>query len=80
MQKTFFAFESQLSDLPDAQLVGHLNDFFAMLERSMDHIAATLRDDLQEIRLLVYDLQRLGITVDAYVIPFSCRHYLRRAD
>lgn len=46
-------------DLPDAQLVGHLNDFFAMLERSMDHtMQLPLEDDLQEIRLLVCDLQK----------------------
>ena len=46
-------------DLPDAQLVGHLNDFFAMLERSMDHtMQLHLEDDLQEIRLLVCDLQK----------------------
>lgn len=46
-------------DLPDAQLVVHLNDFFAMLERSMDHtMQLPLEDDLQEIRLLVCDLQK----------------------
>ncbi len=46
-------------DLPDPQLVGHLDDFFGMLERSMDHsMQLPLEEDLQEIRLLVCELQK----------------------
>ena len=46
-------------DLPDPQLVGHLNDFFDMLERSIDHsMQLPLEEDLQEIRLLVCDLHK----------------------
>ena len=46
-------------DLPDAQLVGHLDQFFEMLERSIDHsMQLPLAEDLQEVRLLICDLQR----------------------
>ena len=46
-------------DLPDPQLIGHLNDFFDMLERSIDHsMQLPLEEDLQEIRLLVCDLHK----------------------
>jgi len=51
--------DRSFQELPDAQLVGHLNDFFGMLERSMDHsMQLPLEEDLQEIRLLVCDLQK----------------------
>ena len=37
-------------DLPDPQLVGHLDDFFGMLERSMDHnMQLPLEEDLQKL-------------------------------
>ncbi|MEC8492200.1 MAG: hypothetical protein VXY76_04830, partial [Pseudomonadota bacterium] len=46
-------------DLPDQQLVGHLDDFFNMLERSMDHsMQQPMEQDLEEIRLLVCDLHK----------------------
>lgn len=46
-------------ELPDPQLVSHLNDFFGMLERSMDQsMQLPLEEDLQELRLLVCDLQK----------------------
>ena len=46
-------------DLPDQQLVSHLDDFFNMLERSMDHsMQLPMVEDLQEIRLLVCDLHK----------------------
>lgn len=46
-------------DLPDPQLVSHLNDFFDMLERSIDHsMQLPLEEDLQEIRLLICDLHK----------------------
>jgi hypothetical protein len=51
--------DRSFQDLPDSQLVGHLNDFFGMLERSMDQsMQLPLEEDLQEIRLLVCDLQK----------------------
>ena len=46
-------------DLPDQQLVNHLDDFFKMLERSMDHsMQLPMVEDLEEIRLLVCDLHK----------------------
>jgi flagellin-specific chaperone FliS len=46
-------------DLPDQQLVSHLDDFFNMLERSMDHsMQLPMVEDLEEIRLLVCDLHK----------------------
>ena len=46
-------------DLPDQQLVSHLDDFFNMLERSMDHsMQLPMEQDLVEIRLLVSDLHK----------------------
>ena len=46
-------------DLPDQQLVSHLDDFFKMLERSMDHsMQLPMVEDLEEIRLLVCDLHK----------------------
>lgn len=51
--------QRSFQDLPDPQLVSHLNDFFAMLERSMDQsMQLPLEEDLQELRLLVCDLQK----------------------
>lgn len=45
--------------LPDQKLVGHLNEFFDMMERSVEHsMQLPLEEDLQEIRLLVCDLQK----------------------
>jgi len=46
-------------DLPDQQLVSHLDDFFNMLETSIDHsMQLPLEQDLEEIRLLVCDLHK----------------------
>ena len=46
-------------DLPDEQLINHLDDFFDMLERSLDHsMQLPLVEDLQEIRLLICDLHK----------------------
>ena len=46
-------------DLPDEQLINHLDDFFDMLERSLDHsMQLPLVDDLQEVRLLICDLHK----------------------
>ena len=46
-------------DLPDEQLINHLDDFFNMLERSLDHsMQLPLVEDLQEIRLLICDLHK----------------------
>ena len=46
-------------DLPDPQLVSHLDEFFDMLERSIDHsMQLPLAEDLQEVRLLICDLQK----------------------
>ena len=51
--------QRSLQGLPDPKLVGHLNDFFYMLDRSMDHsMQLPLEEDLQELRLLVCDLQK----------------------
>ncbi len=51
--------ERSFKDLPDPQLVSHLNDFFTMLDRSIDHsMQLPLEEDLQELRLLVCDLQK----------------------
>ena len=51
--------DRSFQDLPDSQLVDHLKDFFAMLDRSMDHsIQLPLEEDLQDIRLLVCELQK----------------------
>ena len=48
-----------LQGLPDPRLVGHLNDFFHMLDRCMEHnMQLPLEEDLQELRLLVCDLQQ----------------------
>lgn len=45
--------------LPDQKLVSHLNEFFDMMERSVEHsMQLPLEEDLQEIRLLVCDLQK----------------------
>ena len=47
------------ADLPDKQLVGHLDDFFAMLDRAIDQsIQMPLVDDLEEIRELITELQK----------------------
>ena len=47
------------ADLPDKQLVNHLDDFFAMLDRSIDQsIQMPLVDDLEEIRELITELQK----------------------
>ena len=46
-------------DLPDEQLINHLDDFFNMLERSLDHsMQLPLVEDLQEVRLLICDLHK----------------------
>ena len=46
-------------DLPDEQLINHLDDFFDMLERSLDHsMQLPLVEDLQEVRLLICDLHK----------------------
>ena len=51
--------ERSFLELPDPQLVGHLNDFFGMLDRSMEQsMQLPLEEDLQELRLLVCDLQK----------------------
>lgn len=47
------------ADLPDKQLVAHLEDFFAMLDRAVDQsIQLPLEEDLEEIRELIAELQR----------------------
>ena len=47
------------ADLPDKQLVAHLEDFFAMLDRAVDQsIQLPLEEDLEEIRDLIAELQR----------------------
>ena len=47
------------ADLPDKQLVSHLDDFFAMLDRAIDQsIQMPLVEDLEEIRELVTELQK----------------------
>ena len=47
------------ADLPDKQLVNHLDDFFAMLDRAIDQsIQMPLVDDLEEIRELITELQK----------------------
>ena len=49
--------DRSFQDLPDSQLVGHLNDFFCMLERSMDHsMQLPLEEDLQEIHVILVGL------------------------
>jgi flagellin-specific chaperone FliS len=46
-------------DLPDEQLIDHLDDFFNMLERSLEHsMQLPLVEDLQEVRLLICDLHK----------------------
>jgi hypothetical protein len=51
--------DRSFQDLPDSQLVDHLKEFFAMLDRSMDQsMQLPLEEDLQEIRLLVCELQK----------------------
>jgi flagellin-specific chaperone FliS len=52
------------ADLPDKQLVNHLDDFFAMLDRAIDQsIQMPLVDDLEEIRELI--TERLGNAANA---------------
>ncbi|MDA8952595.1 hypothetical protein N9H90_02405 [Pseudomonadales bacterium] len=47
------------ADLPDKQLVDHLDDFFAMLDRAIDQsIQMPLVEDLEEIRELITELQK----------------------
>ena len=47
------------ADLPDKQLVAHLKDFFAMLDRAVDQsIQLPLEEDLEEIRELIAELQK----------------------
>ena len=47
------------ADLPDKQLVAHLEDFFAMIDRAVDQsIQLPLEEDLEEIRELIAELQR----------------------
>ena len=47
------------ADLPDQQLVAHLEDFFAMLDRAVDQsIQLPLEEDLEEIRELIAELQK----------------------
>ena len=47
------------ADLPDKQLVVHLDDFFAMLDRAIDQsIQMPLVEDLEEIRELITELQK----------------------
>ena len=47
------------ADLPDKQLVAHLEDFFAMLDRAVDQsIQLPLEEDLEEIRELIAELQK----------------------
>jgi flagellin-specific chaperone FliS len=47
------------ADLPDKQLVGHLDDFFAMLDRAIDQsIQMPLVEDLEEIRELITELKK----------------------
>ncbi len=51
--------DRSFSDLPDPQLVMHLNEFFDMLDRSLDqNIQLPVPEDLEEIRLLICELQR----------------------
>ena len=48
-----------MADLPDQKLVTHLDEFFAMLDRSIDQsIQLPISEDLEELRLLVSELQR----------------------
>ena len=47
------------ADLPDKQLVTHLEDFFAMLDRAVDQsIQLPIEEDLEEIRELIAELQK----------------------
>ena len=47
------------ADLPDKQLVNHLDDFFTMLDRAIDQsIQMPLVEDLEEIRELITELQK----------------------
>ena len=47
------------ADLPDKQLVAHLEDFFAMLDRAVDQsIQLPLEEDLEEIRERIAELQK----------------------
>ena len=47
------------ADLPDQQLVAHLEDFFGMLDRAVDQsIQLPLEEDLEEIRELIAELQK----------------------
>ena len=47
------------ADLPDKQLVDHLGDFFAMLDRAIDQsIQMPLVEDLEEIRELITELHK----------------------
>lgn len=47
------------ADLPDQQLVAHLEDFFTMLDRAVDQsIQLPLEEDLEEIRELIAELQK----------------------
>jgi flagellin-specific chaperone FliS len=47
------------ADLPDEQLVTHLDDFFGMLERAIEQsIQMPLVEDLEEIRDLISELKK----------------------
>ena len=47
------------ADLPDEQLVTHLDDFFGMLERAIEQsIQMPLVEDLEEIRELISELKK----------------------
>lgn len=47
------------ADLPDKQLVTHLEDFFAMLDQAVDQsIQLPLEEDLEEIRELIAELKK----------------------
>ncbi len=47
------------SDLPDKQLVNHLDDFFSMVDKALDQsIQMPLVEDLEEIRALINELQK----------------------
>jgi flagellin-specific chaperone FliS len=58
--KNLLSFLSRcFSELPDKQLVNHLDDFFAMVDKALDQsIQLPLVEDLEEIRALINELQK----------------------
>lgn len=47
------------ADLPDKQLVSHLDEFFAMVDKALDQsIQMPLVEDLEEIQDLIKELQK----------------------